>query len=79
MRSATPKVLHEILGRTLLEWVVGAVLDVGAERTVVVVPPGADQIRARLPAGAEAVTQERPTPRVRPEARSRASPATSSS
>jgi bifunctional UDP-N-acetylglucosamine pyrophosphorylase / glucosamine-1-phosphate N-acetyltransferase len=60
MRSATPKVLHEILGRTLLEWVVGAVLDVGAERTVVVVPPGADEIRARLPAGAEAVTQERP-------------------
>jgi bifunctional UDP-N-acetylglucosamine pyrophosphorylase/glucosamine-1-phosphate N-acetyltransferase len=60
MRSATPKLLHEALGRSLLEWVLGAVLGVGAERTVVVLPPGADELRARLPDGAEAVTQERP-------------------
>jgi bifunctional UDP-N-acetylglucosamine pyrophosphorylase/glucosamine-1-phosphate N-acetyltransferase len=60
MRSATPKVLHEILGRTLLDWAVAASLESGPERMLVVVPPDADAIRERLPAGVEAVTQERP-------------------
>ena len=60
MRSATPKVLHEILGRTLIDWAVAGCLESEPDRMLVVVPPGAEAIRERLPAGVEAVTQERP-------------------
>jgi bifunctional UDP-N-acetylglucosamine pyrophosphorylase / glucosamine-1-phosphate N-acetyltransferase len=60
MRSSTPKVLHEILGRTLIDWAVAACLESGPDRMLVVVPPDADAIRARLPSGVEPVTQERP-------------------
>jgi len=60
MRSATPKVLHEILGRTLIDWAVAACLESEPDRMLVVVPPGAEAIRGRLPAGVEPVTQERP-------------------
>ena len=82
MRSSTPKVLHEILGRTLIDWAVAACLESGPDRMLVVVPPGAEAIRERLPAGVEPVTQERPlgtgdAVRARAE-RSRASTATCS-
>jgi bifunctional UDP-N-acetylglucosamine pyrophosphorylase / glucosamine-1-phosphate N-acetyltransferase len=60
MRSATPKVLHEILGRTLIDWAVAACLESEPDRMLVVVPPGAEAIRGRLPAGVEPVTQKRP-------------------
>ena len=60
MRSATPKVLHEILGRTLIDWAVAGCLESQPDRMLVVVPPGAEAIRERLPAGVEPVTQERP-------------------
>jgi bifunctional UDP-N-acetylglucosamine pyrophosphorylase/glucosamine-1-phosphate N-acetyltransferase len=60
MRSGTPKVLHEILGRTLLDWAVAACLEPGPDRMLVVVTPGADAVRERLPEGVEAVVQERP-------------------
>ena len=60
MRSATSKVLHEILGRTLIDWAVAGCLESEPDRMLVVVPPGAEAIRERLPAGVEPVTQERP-------------------
>jgi bifunctional UDP-N-acetylglucosamine pyrophosphorylase / glucosamine-1-phosphate N-acetyltransferase len=60
MRSRTPKVLHEVLGRTLLDWAVAACLKSGPDRMVVVVSPDADAVRERLPDGVEAATQERP-------------------
>jgi bifunctional UDP-N-acetylglucosamine pyrophosphorylase / glucosamine-1-phosphate N-acetyltransferase len=60
MRSATPKVLHQILGRTLLDWAVAACLESGPDRMLVVVSHDADAVRERLPTGVEAVTQERP-------------------
>lgn len=40
MRSQTPKVLHEVCGRPMLEWVALAALGAGAERVVAVVRPG---------------------------------------
>ena len=60
MHSATPKVLHEILGRTLIDWAVAGCRESEPDRMLVVVPPGAEAIRERLPAGVEPVTQERP-------------------
>ncbi|MBQ1055418.1 bifunctional UDP-N-acetylglucosamine diphosphorylase/glucosamine-1-phosphate N-acetyltransferase GlmU [Micromonospora sp. C32] len=62
MKSSLPKVLHPLLGRTLLGHVLAAAGPLGADRTVVVVGHGADQVRAHLtdvaPA-ATAVLQER--------------------
>ncbi|MGH3646823.1 MAG: bifunctional UDP-N-acetylglucosamine diphosphorylase/glucosamine-1-phosphate N-acetyltransferase GlmU [Micromonosporaceae bacterium] len=48
MKSATPKVLHPMLGRTLLGHVLAAAAPLGASRTLVVVGRGADQVRAHL-------------------------------
>jgi bifunctional UDP-N-acetylglucosamine pyrophosphorylase/glucosamine-1-phosphate N-acetyltransferase len=80
MRSTTPKVLHEILGRSLIDWAVAACVESGPDRMLVVVPPGAEAIRERLPDGVEPVTQEQPsgpaTPSERRAERSRASTAT---
>jgi bifunctional UDP-N-acetylglucosamine pyrophosphorylase/glucosamine-1-phosphate N-acetyltransferase len=42
MRSPTPKVLHEILGRTLLDWAVAACLESAPDRMLVVVSREAD-------------------------------------
>lgn len=48
MKSATPKMLHPLLGRTLLGHVLHAADAVRASRTVVVVGHRADQVRAHL-------------------------------
>src|SRR3954454_18705294 len=48
MRSATPKMLHPLLGRTLLGHVLHAAEATRAARTVVVVGHKADQVRAHL-------------------------------
>ncbi|HEY3504021.1 MAG TPA: bifunctional UDP-N-acetylglucosamine diphosphorylase/glucosamine-1-phosphate N-acetyltransferase GlmU [Actinocatenispora sp.] len=48
MKSATPKVLHQILGRTLVGHVLAAAQPLTAVRTLVVVGAGADQVRAHL-------------------------------
>ncbi|MFE0589515.1 bifunctional UDP-N-acetylglucosamine diphosphorylase/glucosamine-1-phosphate N-acetyltransferase GlmU [Micromonospora echinospora] len=48
MKSALPKVLHPLLGRTLLGHVLTAAAPLRADRTVVVVGHGADQVRAHL-------------------------------
>ena len=60
MRSSLPKVLHPACGRPLLEWVLDAVAPLGAEPTLVVVPPDAPQIAELLPESAAAVVQETP-------------------
>jgi bifunctional UDP-N-acetylglucosamine pyrophosphorylase/glucosamine-1-phosphate N-acetyltransferase len=56
MRSRTPKVLHPVCGRPMLEWVVLAARAAGAARVVAVVRPGAG-VAERLPDGVEAVEQ----------------------
>lgn len=48
MRSDTPKVLQPLLGRTLLGHVLAAVSGLSAERTLVVVGVGADQVTAHV-------------------------------
>jgi bifunctional UDP-N-acetylglucosamine pyrophosphorylase/glucosamine-1-phosphate N-acetyltransferase len=39
MKSATPKHLHPLLGRRMVDWVIGAARDAGVERIVVVASP----------------------------------------
>jgi bifunctional UDP-N-acetylglucosamine pyrophosphorylase/glucosamine-1-phosphate N-acetyltransferase len=48
MRSATPKVLHPLLGRSLVGHVLAAAADLAAERTLVVVGAEAAQVTAHL-------------------------------
>jgi bifunctional UDP-N-acetylglucosamine pyrophosphorylase/glucosamine-1-phosphate N-acetyltransferase len=48
MKSALPKVLHPLLGRTLLGHVLAAADILRAQRTLVVVGHGADQVTAHL-------------------------------
>jgi bifunctional UDP-N-acetylglucosamine pyrophosphorylase/glucosamine-1-phosphate N-acetyltransferase len=59
MRSATPKVLHEICGRPMVAWPVSAANEAGAERVVVVGSPNVDLGQA-LPEGTRTAIQ--PTP-----------------
>jgi bifunctional UDP-N-acetylglucosamine pyrophosphorylase / glucosamine-1-phosphate N-acetyltransferase len=56
MLSDVPKVLHRIAGRTLVEWVVDAAREAGAERIVAVVRPG-DGVAEGVPDGVEVVEQ----------------------
>jgi bifunctional UDP-N-acetylglucosamine pyrophosphorylase / glucosamine-1-phosphate N-acetyltransferase len=56
MKSATPKMLHPLLGRTLLGHVLTAAAAARADRTIVVVGHRADQVRAHLAEIAPAAT-----------------------
>ncbi|HEU4975011.1 MAG TPA: bifunctional UDP-N-acetylglucosamine diphosphorylase/glucosamine-1-phosphate N-acetyltransferase GlmU [Baekduia sp.] len=59
MRSAVPKVLHELCGRPMVAWPVHAAREAGAERVVVVTSPDVDLAHA-LPEGTELVVQPVP-------------------
>ncbi len=50
MKSDTPKVLHAIAGRPMVAWPVEAALAAGAERVVVVVGHGREEVEAALAA-----------------------------
>jgi len=56
MRSAVPKVLHEICGRPMVAWPVLAARQAGAERICVIVSPDRD-LSAALPNGTETIVQ----------------------
>lgn len=59
MRSATPKVLHEICGRPMVAWPIVAAQAAGASRVVVVTSPGVD-LAGALPEGTRTATQPVP-------------------
>ena len=59
MRSRTPKVLHDLCGRPLIEWPVAAAQEAGAGRIVVVDGPKGI-LEGRLPAGVERAVQQEP-------------------
>lgn len=62
MKSARPKVLHAIAGRSMLGHVLALAADLGAEATGVVVGPGMDDVRAealKCAPSAEIFIQER--------------------
>jgi bifunctional UDP-N-acetylglucosamine pyrophosphorylase / glucosamine-1-phosphate N-acetyltransferase len=56
MHSATPKHLHPLLGRRMVDWVVAAAREAGVERVVVVASPET----ANLYDGVEVAVQEKP-------------------
>src|ERR1700759_3868540 len=56
MKSATPKHLHPILGRRLVDWVIAAARDAGVERLVVVASPQTSDLLD----GVEVAVQEEP-------------------
>ena len=45
MKSGRPKVMHKMLDKPLVWWAVRSARDAGAERIVVVVGKGADEVR----------------------------------
>jgi len=59
MRSTLPKVLHTVCGQPMLVWVLDAARAVEAERTVVVVGHGHEQVLPWLPDGCMVAVQER--------------------
>ncbi|HET8820610.1 MAG TPA: bifunctional UDP-N-acetylglucosamine diphosphorylase/glucosamine-1-phosphate N-acetyltransferase GlmU [Thermoleophilaceae bacterium] len=56
MRSDTPKVLHRVAGKSLVQWVVDAAREAGAGRVVAIIRPG-DGVAEGLPDGVELVEQ----------------------
>jgi bifunctional UDP-N-acetylglucosamine pyrophosphorylase / glucosamine-1-phosphate N-acetyltransferase len=56
MRSETPKVLHRVCGKPMVEWVIDAALSAGAARVVCVVRPG-DGVADGLPDGVQVAEQ----------------------
>lgn len=48
MKSARPKVLHELCGRPMIHYVVEAALDAGAEEVIAVLGHGRDEVTAYL-------------------------------
>jgi bifunctional UDP-N-acetylglucosamine pyrophosphorylase / glucosamine-1-phosphate N-acetyltransferase len=56
MRSDVPKVLHEICGKPMVEWVIDAARGAGASRVVCVVRPGGG-VQEGLPDGVEVAEQ----------------------
>jgi bifunctional UDP-N-acetylglucosamine pyrophosphorylase/glucosamine-1-phosphate N-acetyltransferase len=62
MKSELPKVLHEVGGRTMLDWAIEAAQGAGAVRIIVVVGANADQVRAHVEArlGAASVAVQDP-------------------
>jgi bifunctional UDP-N-acetylglucosamine pyrophosphorylase / glucosamine-1-phosphate N-acetyltransferase len=56
MRSELPKVLHRVCGKPMLEWVVDAGREAGADRIVCVVRPG-DGVADGIPDGVELAEQ----------------------
>jgi bifunctional UDP-N-acetylglucosamine pyrophosphorylase/glucosamine-1-phosphate N-acetyltransferase len=59
MRSAKPKVLHELCGRPMVLWPVAAALEAGAGRVLVVDSPDR-ALEAVLPEGVDLAVQPRP-------------------
>jgi bifunctional UDP-N-acetylglucosamine pyrophosphorylase/glucosamine-1-phosphate N-acetyltransferase len=59
MRSSTPKVLHPVCGRTMIEWPVHAARAAGAGRVVVVDGPRR-ALDGKLPDGVEIAIQDEP-------------------
>jgi bifunctional UDP-N-acetylglucosamine pyrophosphorylase/glucosamine-1-phosphate N-acetyltransferase len=58
MMSDLPKVAHEAVGRSLVNWVLAAAEPLGASSTVVVVGHGADEVRSHLPDWVTTTVQE---------------------
>lgn len=59
MKSKKPKVVHEVLGKPLVRWVIDAARDAGVERVVSVVGHAREQVVPLVEADTDVVVQER--------------------
>ncbi|MBC8309158.1 MAG: NTP transferase domain-containing protein [Phycisphaerales bacterium] len=57
MNSDLPKVLHEVAGKPMVQWVVDAVKEAGADRVILVIGHGAEIVQDQIQ-GCEYVIQE---------------------
>ncbi len=57
MTGDLPKVLHAVAGKPMVAWVIDAVRKAGADRVILVIGHGAEEVRNRI-TGVEFVTQE---------------------
>ncbi len=57
MESDLPKVLHEVAGKPMVQWVVDAVKEAGADRVILVIGHGAESVKDKIQ-GCEYVIQE---------------------
>jgi bifunctional UDP-N-acetylglucosamine pyrophosphorylase / glucosamine-1-phosphate N-acetyltransferase len=60
MKSARPKLLHELCGRSLLDWTLTAVAELAPDPAVAVVPAGENAVAASLPEWVQPAVQEQP-------------------
>jgi bifunctional UDP-N-acetylglucosamine pyrophosphorylase / glucosamine-1-phosphate N-acetyltransferase len=60
MKSERPKLLHELCGRSLLDWTLAAVAELAPDPAVVVVPAGENAVAASLPEWVRPAVQEQP-------------------
>ncbi len=60
MRSRTPKVLHLLCGRPMIDWIIDAVTDAGADAIKVVANPHHAEVAAHLDGRVEVVYQREP-------------------
>lgn len=58
MRSSRPKVLHDVVGKTLIERVLALLAGAGAEQLLVVLGHQVDEVRRALPDAVDAVVQQ---------------------
>lgn len=58
MRSALPKVVHQLAGRTLIDHVLATLAGVGVDQVVVVTGHGAEAVESRIAGQAETVRQQ---------------------
>ena len=58
MKSSKPKVLHELLGKPMVEYILDAIKDLCEQPPVIVVGSGADLVRETLGEKARFVLQE---------------------
>jgi bifunctional UDP-N-acetylglucosamine pyrophosphorylase/glucosamine-1-phosphate N-acetyltransferase len=60
MKSALPKVLHRLAGRSLLQHVLDAAAGLGPQRTVVITGHGADEVEAAVAASGAVFARQMP-------------------
>lgn len=58
MKSKTPKVVHDLAGKPMIQWVLDALAGLDPQETAVVVQPAADEVAAALPDGVQVAVQE---------------------
>lgn len=57
MKSELPKVLHEVAGRSMVNWVLAALAGAGVDETTVVIGHGAEAVVTQLPQGVATAIQ----------------------